>query len=74
LGTVPHRMSIARTYTTRRRRLSSITRAPCRKVMAARHQKDAPARHGGCQSICGIGWSALTDMAVLRGCVDKFVN
>src|SRR5262249_45662627 len=54
--------------------LSSITRAPCPTVLAARQQTDAPARHGGCQSICGIGWSALTDMAVLRGCVDKFVN
>src|SRR5262249_52613921 len=29
-----------------RRRLASITRAPCRKVVAARHQKDAPAAGG----------------------------
>src|SRR5262249_22249929 len=29
-----------------RRRLSSITRAPCRKVVAAWHQKDAPAAGG----------------------------
>jgi hypothetical protein len=34
-------------------------------------KKDAPTRHGGCRGICGIGWSALTDMAVLRGCVDN---
>src|SRR5262249_61029649 len=26
-----------------------ITRAPCRKVMAARHQKDAPAGRGACR-------------------------
>jgi len=33
-------------HTTRRRRLSSITRVPCRKVVAARHQKDALAAGG----------------------------
>src|SRR5262245_37913759 len=37
----------AANHTTRRRRLSSITRAPCRKVMGVRHQKDAPAAGAG---------------------------
>ena len=35
-------------HTVRRRRLSAITRAPCGKVVAAQHQKDAPAA-GACR-------------------------
>jgi hypothetical protein len=35
---------VARTYTTRRRRLSSITRAPCRRVMGMPGQRWQAAR------------------------------
>ena len=36
--------AFARNYTTLRRRLSSITRAPCRKVMGVRGQRSQAAR------------------------------
>jgi hypothetical protein len=63
-------------YTVRRRRLSSITRAPCRKVMGVPGQRSGGAVGGECpmyrrgrRSAFGFSWHRrIVELAVIEQC------